>query len=340
MRNERRKAAGSPAKRKFLIPVFIVVALVFGGGIYWYIDYSKYISTDDAHIDGNTISLSSKILGRISHITVDEGDTVSPGQLLIQLDTTDLTAQKNQLVAARNQTTTQKDLAEAKFRYDQESITLLRINMERAQDDFERAKKQFAGNVISEEQYEHMEKAYEAEKAKFDASRAQLDLSRSQIIAAQAGIKSAEAQIGVTSSQLANTKIYAPGRAIVSRKWSLQGDIASPGQTILSLTLLDESWIAVYIEETNLAHLRVGQQSKITLDAYPGVTFLGHLSYIGSSTAAQFSLIPPNNASGNFTKVTQRILLKMHIDKTTDGATLDGFKFLPGMSAVVKIIKK
>ncbi len=338
MKNEKIKQSGN-GRSKFLIPVIAAVVLVVGGGLYWYIDYKKYISTDDAHIDGNSVSLSSKMLGRVSEINVEEGDTVQAGQLLVQLDSMDLIAEKNKLLAARNQAATQKDLAEAKLRFDEESIALLKINMERAQGDYERAKKQFAGNVISTEQYEHAQKNYEAEKAKYDASNSQLNLSRSQINAAQAGIKSAEAQIGVTTSQLSNTKIYAPAKAVVSKKWLLKGDIAQPGQTILSLSLDEQCWVAIYIEETNLSLLHIGQLGKFTVDSYPDVTFLGHISYIGASTAAQFSLIPPNNASGNFTKVTQRILLKMNIDKTEDGSPLEKFRLLPGMSAVVKIIK-
>ena len=338
MRNEKSKQSGN-GRSKFLIPVIAAVLLVAGGGIYWYIDYKKYISTDDAHIDGNTVSLSSKMLGRVSDILVEEGDTVQAGQLLVQMDTLDLTAEKNQLLAARNQAITQKDLAVAKLRFDEESIALLKINMERAQGDYERAKKQFEGSVISTEQYEHAQKTYEAEKARFDASSAQLNLSRSQINAAQAGIKSAEAQIGIKVTQLNHTKIYAPTRAVVSRKWLLKGDIAQPGQTILSLTLDEKCWVAIYIEETNLSRLHIGQAGKFTIDSYPDVTFMGHISYIGASTAAQFSLIPPNNASGNYTKVTQRILLKMSIDKTEDGVALEKYRLLPGMSAVVKIIK-
>jgi membrane fusion protein, multidrug efflux system len=338
MKTEKTRQTGN-GRSKFLIPVIAAVILVVGGGLYWYIDYKKYISSDDAHIDGNTVSLSSKMLGRISEIMVEEGDTVEAGQLLVQMDTMDLIAEKNQLLAARNQASSQKDLAEAKLRFDEEGVALLRINMERAQGDFERAKKQFDGNVITTEAYEHAQKTFEAEKAKYEASSAQLNLSRSQINAAEAGIKSAEAQIGVKVTQINHTKIYAPTRAVVSRKWLLKGDIAQPAQTILSLTLDEQCWVAIYIEETNLSLLHIGQAGKFTVDSYPGVTFLGHISYIGASTAAQFSLIPPNNASGNFTKVTQRILIKMNIDKTEDGSPLNKFMLLPGMSAVVKIIK-
>jgi membrane fusion protein (multidrug efflux system) len=96
----------------------------------------------------------------------------------------------------------------------------------------------------------------------------------------------------------------------------------------------------VYIEETNLGNLFLGQKAKFTVDAYPGVTFTGHLSFIGSTTASRFSLIPASNASGNFTKITQRIPLKITIDSTENGSVPDGYRLLPGMSAEVKIVKK
>jgi membrane fusion protein (multidrug efflux system) len=339
MKNEREKSSDSKRKRRLYIPIILIVLIVCAGGIYWYLDYSKYISTDDAHIDGDIVSLSAKMLGRISDVYVEEGDTVKAGELLVQLDSTDLVAQKNQLMAVKNQVIMQKEQAMAKYQYDQQSIAVIRINMERTRNDYERAKKQYEGNVITTEQYEHIQKTFEAAKAQHDASNAQLTLSKTQINAALAGIKSAEAQIGVIESQLSNTSLYAPGESIIARKWLLKGDVAQPGQTILSLTGNKQFWVAVYIEETELASIHLDQKARFTVDSYPGITFAGHVSYIGSSTAAQFSLIPPNNASGNFTKITQRIPLKIFIDKAENGSPLESFRLLPGMSAVVKIIK-
>jgi membrane fusion protein (multidrug efflux system) len=340
MKNEKGKSIDSKRRRRLFIPIILIVLIVSAGGIYYYIDYSKYISTDDAHIDGDFVSVSAKILGRLSEVYVEEGDTVKPGQLLVQLDSTDLVAQKKQLMAVKNQSVTLKEQAVAKYNYDQQSIAVLRINMERTQNDYERGKKQFEGNVISAEQIEHLQKTFETAKAQYDASQAQLTLSKTQINSTISGIKSAEAQIGVIKSQLSNTLLYAPGEAIVARKWLLNGDIAQPGQSILSLTNMKPCWVAVYIEETELANIYTGQKARFTIDSYPGVTFVGHVTYIGSSTAAQFSLIPPNNASGNFTKITQRIPLKISIDKAENGLPVKKYRILPGMSAEVKIHKK
>lgn len=337
--SNRKKSSEGAARLKFLIPVMIIVALVIGGGIYWYVNYLKYISTDDAHVDGHAVSLGARILGRIGEVTVEEGDTVEAGQLLIRLDSTDLNAQRNQLIAAKNQALSQRDQAEAKYRFDKESIAVLRISLERAEADYSRASRQFEGKVITAEQFEHIQKSYETAKAQVQASDAQLALSKAQISTAVAGIKSADAQIAVVETQLGNTRIYAPAKATVAKKWLLKGDVAQPGQTILSLSLDDKTWIAVYIEETNLGELSMGQKARFSVDAYPGVTFTGHISFIGSSTAGQFSLIPASNASGNFTKITQRIPLKITIDGTETGEAPGAYRLLPGMSAEVKIIK-
>ena len=113
-----------------------------------------------------------------------------------------------------------------------------------------------------------------------------------------------------------------------------------PGQTILSLISERGQWISVYIEETKLSNIYIGQKAKFTLDNYHRTIFTGHVFYIGGNTAAQFSLIPPNNASGNFTKVTQRVMIKLAIDGTEKNGSSKDYKFLPGTSAIVKIFKK
>ena len=100
-----------------------------------------------------------------------------------------------------------------------------------------------------------------------------------------------------------------------------------------------EFWIIVYLEETHMGNLHLGQKAKFSIDAFPGVVFKGKIFSIGSSTASQFALIPANNASGNFTKVTQRVPLKISIDATENGGSLSSYRFLSGMSSVVKIIK-
>ncbi len=325
---------------KVYIPLAVVVIAVVVGGIYWYLDYSSYLKTDDAYVASDNISVSPKIMGRISHLYVQEGDSVKQGQLVAELDSADLLAQKKQIVAGKAQTEANKAQTEAKFIFDQKSIKVAQIAFEKAKEDFERAKTQYNGGVATKEQYDHSKKALETSQAQSEAATAQLQVSKSQIKTAEASIVSADAQIGVISTQLNNTKLYAPADGVIAKRWLLPGDIAQPGQSIYTVNNNNKFWILVYLEETKLEKLHLGQNAIFTIDTYPDVIFKGKIFTVSSSTASQFSLIPPNNASGNFTKVTQRVPVKISIDATEGGQKLSSFKFLTGMSAVVKIVKE
>jgi membrane fusion protein (multidrug efflux system) len=321
------------------LPLAGVILVVAAAGFYWYREYSKYISTDDANIDADRVSVSSKILGRITNIYVDEGDTVRKGLLLAEIDSTDLVAQKNQALAMKNQAVSSQLQSEAKYIYDQESIKLLEINSDKAKDDFARAKDQYEGNVIPKEQYDHLKKAFESAQAQLEAAKTQLNVSKAQVSSAAAAVESADAQVGVTTTQLHNTRLYAPSDGIVARRWLLPGDMAQPGQAIYTIYSDQKLWVTIYLEETKLSGVRIDQPAKFTVDAVPHVTFYGKVIFIGSNTAAQFSLIPPNNASGNFTKVTQRVPLKLSIDSTNTGKNPETYHLIAGMSVVAKIIK-
>ena len=325
---------------KVYIPLILVVLFVIGGGIYWYIDYSKYIKSDDAHIDADNVAVSPKSLGRIAQVFAQEGDSVKQGQLIAVLDSTDLIAQKNQALAGKFLSEAAIAQAEAKYQFDLKSNNVLEVSLERTQEDFNRAKNQFNGNVITQEQFDHSKKALETAHAQLEAARFQAKVSNTQIRSAQAAVENAIAQINVISTQINNTKLYAPSEGVVGKRWLLPGDIAQPGQSIFTIVNNRNLWISVFLEETKLESLNIGQPSIFNLDAYPGVTFTGKILTIASNTAAQFSLIPANNASGNFTKVTQRVQLKISIDGMLDGKILSNYHFLSGMSAIVKIIRQ
>jgi len=324
---------------KIYIPLVIVILAVITAGIFWYVDYMSYIKTDDALVTSDVVTVSPKIMGRISKVYVEEGDSVVQGQLLAELDSSDLQAQKQQVFAAKLQTQAGKVQAEAKYEYDVKNIEVLKISVERAKEDFNRAKTQFSGGVLTEEQYDHIKKAMETAQAQYVAAQAQTVVSKTQIESAETSVATSQAQIDVINTQLKNTRLYAPVNGVVAKRWLLSGDIANPGQSIYTINNNSKFWVLVYLEETRLGKLKIGQNAKIMIDMYPGITFTGKIFLIGSTTASQFSLIPASNASGNFTKVTQRIPLKISIDGTDKGGQLTSFRMTTGMSAVVKIIK-
>lgn len=326
-------------KGRVYIPLLLIILLLAGGAIYWYIDYSKYVNTDDAHVEADNVAVSPKVLGRISQVFAAEGDQVKKGQLLVLIDSTDLVAQKNQAIAAKMQAEAAVVQVQAKYQYDLKNNKVQEITLSKVQSDFERAKSQFKSDVITREQYDHAKKALETAQAQLEADLSQAKVSNSQIKSTQASVEAAQAQVDVIQTQINNTRLYAPCNGVIGKRWLMPGDIAQPGQSIFTIVNDQQLWVSIFLEETKLENLHLGQPCLFALDTYPGVTFTGKIIEIGSNTAAQFSLIPANNASGNFTKVTQRVQLKISIEGVKDGKNLSAFRILSGMSAVVKIIR-
>lgn len=284
------------------------ILLITAAGVFWFINSLGTLSSDDAYVEGNKLNISPKILGRVVKLYVDERDSVKAGQLIAELDTTDLTAHLNQAKAVLNNV--------------QSSINLARVNVEKAQIDFDRAKAQFADNVIPKAEFDNCQK-------KLEASQAEFKIAESKIVTAQADIK-------VILSNLDNTKLYSTIDGVVAKRWILEGDIIQPGQPIFTIYDLKNIWVTAQLEETKIGSLKLNDDVEIDVDAYPDVKFAGKVYQIGTNTAAQFSLIPPSNASGNFTKVTQRIPVKISIKPAYEKTPLK-FGLLPGMSVEIKV---
>jgi len=333
------KEESTNKRLKVYIPLTIIIIIVLAGAWLWYRDYSMYITSDDAHVDADNVSVGSKIMGRIASIYANEGDQVKQGTLLADLDSTDLLAQRNQSLAMKAQAQANFVQSEVKYNSDQKSIKVLEINLEKANEDMTRAKTQSEGGVITTEQFDHIKKAYETASAQLEAATAQLQVSKSMISTASATVETANAQIKVLDAQLMNTKLYAPANGVVAKRWLLPGDVVLPSQSVFTITLSKNLWIMTYLEETNISEIHTGQAVRFTIDAFPNIRFRGKVFLIGSSTASVFSLIPANNASGNFTKVTQRIPVRISIESTENNKEVSSLNILSGMSAVVKIIK-
>ncbi len=298
-------------KKNVIIPFFVLLIAAVAA-VYWYIGQLGFVSTDDAFIDSDKLSVSSKILERVTELYVDEGDSIKAGQLLVQLDSTDIKAREKQAQAA---------LALAR-----ESISLAKVNLDKALEDYDRAKKQYEDKIIPKENYDHSQKAYQAAKAAYNIDKTK--------------IGTAEAQLNLIETQLSNTKIFAPMDGVVAKKWILVGDVVTPGEPLLAIYDLKNVWVTADLEETKLASVSNGDTVSISVDAYPEQTFEGTVFQIGSTTASEFSLIPPSNAAGNFTKVTQRVPIKISIKPVINAEQQDQqekMNLLPGMSVEIKI---
>ncbi len=295
-------------KKRIVIPLLILLLAVIASGTYWYVGLRAFVSTDDAYIDADRVSISSKMLGRVTELTVDEGDSVRKGQILVRLDNTDVQAQKQQ--------------AEAALSLAQVSVGLSTTNLEKAQEDFQRAKTQYAGGVVTKEQFDHAQKALSAAEAEH-----RIALAR---------VETAKAQLAVAQTSLDNTIIASPIDGVVAKRWILRGDVVQPGQPIFSVYDVDNVWVTANFEETKLGEIRLNDPVEIDVDTYPDAKFSGVVFQIGNYTASEFSLIPPNNASGNFTKVTQRVPIKISVHQA-DSTGKGRLALLPGMSVEVKV---
>jgi membrane fusion protein (multidrug efflux system) len=272
-------------------------------------------------------------------VNADEGDSVKVGELLVSIDSSDLFSQKLQAKAAFDQASSSVDQAKARYELDQKNEAVQEINVARAKEDYDRANSQYDGKVISKEQFDHAKKTYESSKAMLDAAKAQVEVSKSQISFAESTTKTAEAQISILETSLRNTRIYAPANGRIAKRWLLPGDVVQPGQPVFTISRDSLFYVMAYFEETKVSGIINGKKAEFTVDAYPDLKFFGRVINVGSNTAAQFSLIPPSNASGNFTKVTQRIPVKISIDNMKADADKRLVHFVAGMSVLVKIIK-
>jgi len=295
-------------RKRVLIPIGVLLVVVVAGIWYYLRVTSGTISTDDAFLDADRVEVSAKVLGRIVDLTVDEGSRVAAGQVLVRLDETDLLSQVEQ--------------AKSGLELAKTSLPLAKVGLDRATDDFARAEVQFKGSVITKEQFVHARQAMEAAQAEYGVALSRVDV--------------AKAQLGVVETQLANMTLTAPFDGIVAKRWLIAGDIAAPGQPILSIYRTDLVWVTANLEETKLARVKLEAPVEISVDTYAGRGFKGYVGLIGHYTASQFSLIPPNNASGNFTKVTQRVPLRVYFEGLTPEVLRD-YPLRPGMSAEIKI---
>jgi membrane fusion protein (multidrug efflux system) len=283
------------------IGTVVLIVLAIGGilvGAYWLNDTIHYVSTDDAAIDGNHVMVSARMLGRIRDIVVNEGQKVTQGQLLIQLEDSDLRAQELQ--------------ANASLNYAKENLNLDKVNLDKAQDDYQRAKNLYDSGVSTKEQYTHTVKAMETAKAQYTMAQAQID--------------TANAQLGVIESQLQNTRITAPIAGVIAKKSYDRGDVVQPGQAIFSLNDLSDVWVIANFEETKIRNIRPGAPVYISVDAYPGHDLKGRVVLISAG------IVTPPFAIGDFTKTTQRVPIKILLDEKPDN-----FILLPGMSVEVKV---
>jgi membrane fusion protein (multidrug efflux system) len=355
VRNNRRK--------KFAITLFLVVAVLGALSVFFYLRYkSTHVGTDDAYIDGNVYTVAARVPGTVRKVYVDDNQDVAEGELLVELDPTDYQVrvrealsslqEKKAKVAEMNAKVqaARKALAEtrAAMEASQASVSLQEARLAQAEKDRTRARNLHAKEAISTERYEKAMTDYDVVAAQAEAARkefnragaavksqeARVGQAEAEKASEQAGVKQAEAALEQARLNLGYTKVHAAAAGHVTKKSVEAGNRVQAGQPLMSVVSLEGVWVVANYKETDLQKIRPGQRVEIEVDTFPGKVFRGKVQSIMAGTGAVFSLFPPENATGNYVKVVQRIPVKIVFDEGTDA----GHVLRIGMSVVPTVI--
>jgi len=304
-------------------------------------------STDDAQIDGHIVPVLARVGGYVSAVTVEDNAVVKEGDLLVRIDSTEYAirlaqadadvgaaaAAVAQAEAALESATEQRAAAEAQ-------TAAARAAADRARADLSRAQQLAATQVVSRQQLDAAQAAKDGTEASLQAAQRQAAAATSAIAVAQASRRAASARLDAARAARANaalqfsyTRVLAPASGTVARRTVEVGQLLQPGQPLLAVVSDTAIWVTANFKETQLERMRVGQKAEVGVDAYPGCTATGHVESLSPATGARFALLPPDNATGNYTKVVQRVPVRIEVDKDC-GA---GQPLRPGLSVIVHV---
>ena len=344
-------------KRSPVLPILIIVALFGIGWAAKTILYNQgHVTTDNAQVDGSIVPVLAKVGGFVKSLSVAENDHVKLGQSIVQIDSAEyavrLAQSEAELVAAAyvagtngvdGQAEAQIRSATSQGQVVQAQIQSAQAALTKATADLARYKDLAAKQIVSKLQLDAAQSAYDVAVANLAAAQRQATGAEAQLSSAQIGGKFANARYASAKAtrdnaalQLTYTRVASPVSGVVSRKQIEVGQLVQAGQPLLTLVSDSAVWITANFKETQLADIRVGQVVEIEVDSYPGCTAEGKVESFSAATGAKFALLPPDNSTGNFTKVVQRVPVRIQITK---GCGTDK-PLRPGMSVTAHVTTK
>jgi membrane fusion protein (multidrug efflux system) len=347
-------AAPTRSRRAIVLPIVVllaIVALVYGGKRWMYA--RAHQSTDNAQVDGHIVPLLAKVGGYVTAVSAAENQPVKEGATVVQIDDAEyrvrLAQADAELAAAQaavssggeiGQAQAQVQTATSQTAAGRAQVVAAQATLARAEADYRRYQQLAAQQIISQQQLDAARASVDVARAQVSAAERQAAAARASVGNAQAGVRLAEARLAGARAtrenaalQLSYTRIVAPASGVISRKTLEVGQLVQPGQTLMSVVADTGVWITANMKETQLHDLRVGQPVEIEVDAYEGAKVEGVVESISSATGARFALLPPDNATGNFTKVVQRVPVRIKVTRGLDPAR----PLRPGMSVVANV---
>ena len=324
---------------RLLLMVVLPLALVLGG-TGWYLAAERYVSTDDAYAQADMVQLSSDVSGRVVDVAVQDNQYVKQGQLLFRIDDRPFRIAVERAQAQLASARLQVEGLRATYRQQLANLKAAQDTLAYQQHEFDRQQQLLAAHVGSQQQ--------------FDQARHALDSARQQAAAAQQQsgtvladlggdaelptdqhplVLQAQAQLDQAQLDLSHTIVSAPANGIVTKVDQLPvGNYLAAGTPAFALVETDRVWVEANFKETQLTHAQAGQTAIITADTYPGTRFRGHVATITPGTGAEFAVLPPQNATGNWVKVVQRLPVRIEIDNPDPAKPLR-----PGMSITASV---
>jgi membrane fusion protein, multidrug efflux system len=319
----------SPIK-KFLPKIILIILLGIGG----YYGYSKYKyaqsheDTDNAQVETYFVPVLPRMAGYIKAVNVKDYDMVKKDQVLAEIDTEEAKLVLEELEADYRQSLTDIENAKANINNLNMSVKSSEVNLrvallrrDKSRKDGERDRNLLAAKAITEKQAEDGKSIGEVAEAQYEAGQEDILTLKSRLPILQAALHKAEAVIAVKKVKIEQQKlkitygkVYAPSSGRIGKKTIEAGQFVQAGQPLMTIVQDNSFWVIANFKETQVGRLKIGSEAELKLDAYPDKIMKGKVVSISESTGAKSSLLPPDNASGNFVKVTQRVPVKIEID--------------------------
>jgi membrane fusion protein (multidrug efflux system) len=308
---------------------------------------SRRQTTDDAYLQADLTPVAAKVSGYVRSMPVQDFERVHAGQLLVQIVDDDYKATVDQLsasvlaaAATIEALKAQRALQSANVQAAKATIAATTANLEQNDRDLARQKRLLETGSSSTEASEKLQTTHEQLAAQLDQNRAQelaaarqLDVLGAQETQAEAALAAQKANLEFAKINLGYTSIVAPQDGVIGQRQVKPGQFVPVGGQVTSLTPLPNVWVIANFKETQLTHMASGQKAQIQVDTFPGHTLKGHVLAFAPGSGQVFSLLPPDNATGNFTKIVQRIAVKILIDDADGLAD----RLRPGMSVVATV---
>ena len=344
MKNQEKKSF------KSYIPRIILLIILLSAAIYAYKKYEynqHFEKTDNAQIETYNVPIVSRVSGYAETINLKDFESVKKGQLLVSIDKKEQILALEEMQAMYQQMMTEVESAEASIKNTkmtlsaaESTIKSVVLRKEKAQKDLERDTKLYTDKAITKKQLDDSKANLDIIEAQLDAQRQELNASKSRVDIQSAALHRAEAALQVQKAKIEQQKlkigyydIFAGESGKIGRKSVEPGQFIQAGQTIATIVQDSLYWVIANFKETQLQRLAVGQTVNITMDAYPDLKLTGKILEFSEATGAKFSLLPPDNASGNFVKVTQKIPVKISINQLNEVKD----KLRSGMSLEVEV---